>query len=218
MARYVFKSKKKLVRKYGPINGLPSNVKRTSRPGMHGRKRDPKQSEYGKGLFNKNKLRACFGISEKQFRNYFTEAVKAPDTGEALLQLLEFRLDNLVYRLGLAPTLPAARQMVVHGHIQVQKIFPKIEGEESKNEEEVFEKVDRPAYRVKVGQKIKFSAKIAKKLPPAVEQSIKETLRVDYVTFDADTNTGCFSRVPTEDEIPAPVEISKIIEFSSRRL
>ncbi|MDJ0625288.1 MAG: 30S ribosomal protein S4 [Candidatus Caenarcaniphilales bacterium] len=220
MARYVFKKKKKLVRRFGPINGLPSNVKRTTRPGMHGRKRDPKQSEYGKGLFNKNKLRACFGISEKQFRNYFAEAVKAPDTGEALLQLLEFRLDNLVYRLGLAPTLPAARQMVVHGHIQVQKLFPKPKDSEAekKEEEEIFEKVDRPAYKVKANQKIKLSPKILKKLPPAVEQSIKETLRVDYVAFDNATNIGCFTRVPSESEIPAPVEIAKIIEFSSRRL
>ncbi|MDX1920659.1 MAG: 30S ribosomal protein S4 [Candidatus Caenarcaniphilales bacterium] len=218
MARYVFKKKKKLVRRFGPINGLPSNVKRTSRPGMHGKKREGKQSEFGKGLFNKNKLRACFGISEKQFRNYFAKAVKAPDTGEALLQILEFRLDNLVYRLGLAPSLPAARQMVIHGHIFVQKLLPKDQQEEGKDQEIIFTKVDKPGYRVKAKQKIKLAAKLSKKLPPAVEQSIGNALRVDYVEFEESNFSGCFTRVPAGGEIPAPVEVAKIIEFSSRRL
>lgn len=216
MARYVFKNKTKLVRRFGPINGLPSNAKRTSRPGMHGKKREGKQSEFGKGLFNKNKLRACFGISEKQFRNYFAKAVKAPDTGEALLQILEFRLDNLVYRLGLAPSLPAARQMVVHGHIQVQKLLPKDSTEDKS--EVLYAKVDKPGYKVKAKQKIRLSPKISKKLPPAVEQSISNALRVDYVEFEESNSSGSFTRIPSGAEIPAPVEVAKIIEFSSRRL
>ncbi|HEY9886140.1 MAG TPA: 30S ribosomal protein S4 [Vampirovibrionales bacterium] len=215
MARYVFKKKKKLVRKYGPINGLPTSVKRTSRPGMHGKKREPKLSEYGKGLFNKNKLRACYGISEKQFRNYFAKAVKADDTGEALLQLLEVRLDNLVYRLGIAPTLPAARQLVVHGHIQVEKLAARKEGE---NAETVYEKVDRPSYNIAVGQKVKLSPKTKAKLPPMIEESLKNAERVDYIEFNESTLEGSFTRTPTATEIHAPVEVAKIIEFSSRRL
>jgi small subunit ribosomal protein S4 len=214
MARYVIKKPKKFVRKFGILSGLPTNIRRNSKPGMHGKKREGKLSEFGKGLFNKNKLRACYGISEKQFRNYFYEASKAIDKAEALLQSLEFRLDNLVYRLGLAPSLPAARQLVVHGHVQVQKISSSLaEGVV------VFEKVDKPAYQVKSRQKIKLSAKLAKKLPVAIEQSIANVQnRVDYVEFEADSFSGCFSRIPTATEIPVEVEVSKIIEFSSRRL
>jgi small subunit ribosomal protein S4 len=241
MARYIYKKTTKLVRKFGPINGLPANVKRASKPG--GKKKDGKLSEFGKGLFNKNKLRACYNISEKQFRNYFREAVKALDTGEALLQSLEFRLDNLVYRLGLAPTLISARQMVVHGHILVEKLKAqnklenapseeknnkKEEGkkkeeknkkEESSEKEEItFTKVDKPGYKVKHGQKIKLSKKLKNKMPAFIEQALQNPNRVEYVEFDENTLSGCFTRIPTAAEIPAQVEISKIIEFSSRRL
>jgi small subunit ribosomal protein S4 len=213
MARYIYKKTKKPVRKFGPINGLPTNVKRTSKPGMHGRKREGKQSEFAKGLFNKNKLRACFNISERQFRNYFENAVKSPDTGEALLQVLEFRLDNLVYRLGLAPTLPSARQFVVHGHIQVQKLSASEDGEA-----EVYETVNKPGYKIKAKQKIRLSPKTVKKLPPVVEESLKNANRVEYVEFDEKSYSGCFAKVPGAADIPAPVEIAKIIEFSSRKL
>lgn len=212
MARYVFKKKKRIVRKFGPINGLSPNVKRTGKPGMHGKKREGKLSEFGKGLFNKNKLRACFGISEKQFRNYFKKAVKKADTGESLLQGLEFRLDNLVYRLGIAPTLPAARQLVVHGHIQVAKLNPDQDGSL------IYESVDRPSFLVRAKQRVKLSPKTAKKLPLVIEQSLANAQRVEYVEFNSDDFSGCFTRIPSAAEIPAPVEIAKIIEFSSRRL
>lgn len=218
MARYVYKKTKRIVRKFGPISGLPSNVKRTSRPGMHGKKREGKQSEFGKGLFNKNKLRASFNISEKQFRNYFKEAVKAPDTGEALLQGLEFRLDNLVYRLNLAPTLTAARQLVVHGHIQVQKLSGLTDEQKAEGAETIFETVDKPGFKLKVKQKVKIAPKLAKKLPPAIEQATGNDNRVDYVEFDKALLGGCFTRIPAGGDIPVPVEIAKIIEFSSRRL
>jgi small subunit ribosomal protein S4 len=245
MARYIYKKTTKLVRKFGPINGLPANIKRPSKPG--GKKKDGKLSEFGKGLFNKNKLRACYNISEKQFRNYFREAVKAPDTGEALLQSLEFRLDNLVYRLGLAPTLISARQMVVHGHILVEKLKAqkpqlaenssaekedqnpkkedkkkeeknKKEEEQTQKEETTFTKVDKPGYKVKHGQKIKLCKKLKNKMPAFIEQALQNPNRVEYIQFDENTLSGCFTRIPTATEIPAQVEISKIIEFSSRRL
>jgi small subunit ribosomal protein S4 len=213
MARYVFKKKKRIVRKFGPINGLPANVKRTSRPGMHGKKREGKQSEFAKGLFNKNKLRACFGISERQFRKYFKRASKKTEaTGEALLHNLEFRLDNLVYRLGLAPSLPAARQFVVHGHIQVAKRTS------DENAEVIYQTVDRPGYEVKVKQRIRLAPKTAKKLPVVIEQSLANAQRVDYLQYDEKEIGGYFTKVPAETEIHAPVEMSKIIEFSARRL
>ncbi len=214
MARYVIKKKKKVIRKFGSVNGLPLTVNRTSRPGMHGKKREGKKSEYAKGLFNKNSLRASYGISEKQFRNYFTKAAKASDKGEALLQILEFRLDNLVYRLGIAPTLPAARQLVVHGHIQVEKLNKNTE----EKQERVFEKVDKPSYLVKVGQKVRLNPKTVKKKLIIIEEALAKAEYIDYVSFDKDNVEGCFARMPSESEIPSQVELAKIIEFSSRKI
>ena len=220
MARFVYKKKKKLVRKYGSINGLPYVVGRSGRIGQHARKREGKPSEYSIGLSNKNKLRACYGISEKQFRNVFAKAFKAADTGEALLQDLEFRLDNLVYRLGIASTLPAARQLVVHGHIQVQKNsnWKKRQQEEFKNLEIEFEKVDRPNYRMEVGQQIRLSKKTIEKKLPSVEESLSKAEHLEYVTFDPDTFTGCFNAKPAAGDIPTQVEVAKIIEFAARKI
>ncbi len=219
MARYVFKKTKRIVRKFGPVNGLnPLRGVRLGKPGKPAGKREGKQSEYGKGLFNKNKLRACYGINETQFRNYFAKATKAPDTGEALLQLLEYRLDNLVYRLGFAPTLPGARQLVVHGHIEVEhhRSFVQSNEEGAEQKERVFERVDRPSYRLKVGQRIRLCKKTAKKLPPMIEQSIKSVERVDYVNFDEDKLEGYLNREATGIDIKVPVELAKIIEFTSK--
>lgn len=221
MSRYVIAKRKKFIRKFGPLNGLPLIVNRTSRPGQHGKKREGKKSEFAKGLFNKNKLRACYGISEKQFRRCFVKAVKAPDTAEALLQTLETRLDNIVYRLGLAPTLTGARQLVVHGHVQVQKLCGKACSEnktEAKDEEIIFEKVDKPSYQVKVGQKIRLAPKTAQKKLPVVEVALSKAERIDYITFDAAKLEGYMNRMPSEQEIPNQVELSKIVEFSSRQV
>jgi len=222
MARYVFKKKSKLVRKFGPLNGIPS-AKKSSRPGMHGRKRESRQSEFGKGLFNKNKLRASWSISEKQFRNYFSKAIKSPDTGEALLQALECRLDNVVYRLGLAPTLAAARQLVVHGHIEVEALSPKKHSDQESStnqdkEQASFRKVDRPSFSVKPKQKIRLSRKTLKKKLPLIEDSVQDAERMDYINFDKETYSGYISRLPAATEIPAQVEIAKIIEYSSRNI
>ena len=213
MARYIFKKKKRVIRKFGPTNGLPLLVNRNSKPGQHGKKREGKKSEFYKGLFNKNKLRACFGILDSQFRNYFKKASKALDKGEALLQTLEFRLDNLVYRLGLARTLPAARQLIVHGHIEVEKLSKNSDQEENI----IFEKVDRPSYKISVGQKVRLRKKTVNKKLFAVEDSLSKAEYIDYVNFDKENLTGCFVRMPSEKEIPVDVEVSKIIEFSSRR-
>lgn len=220
MARFVFKKKKKLARKYGTISGIPHVVGRPGRIGQHSAKRGSKPTEYRIGLDQKNKLRACYGISEKQFINAFRRAFKAEDTSEALLQDLETRLDVLVFRLGLAPTMPAARQFVVHGHIEVQTRanLRYVNSDAGKGAELEYDKVDRPAYRVQAGQKVRLTEKSKSKNIPVIEESIAKAEHVDYVNFDKDKLTGCFTRIPTADEIPVEVEVAKIIEFSSRKV
>ena len=121
MARYIG-PKSKIARKFGePIFG-PDKVlsKKNYAPGMHGNNRRRKTSEYGIMLAEKQKAKYTYGVLEKQFRNVFEKADSAPGiTGEVLLQTLESRLDNIVYRLGIAPTRAAARQLVSHRHIVV---------------------------------------------------------------------------------------------------
>ena len=115
-------SKSKICRALGDIlQGLTNKtLEKPYRPGQHGQNRMSKPSDYKERLIEKQKLRYHFGLLEKQFQRYVSEAVrrKGP-TGENLISLLESRLDNVVWRLGLAPTIPAARQYVVHGHITV---------------------------------------------------------------------------------------------------
>ena len=122
------------------------------RPGQHGQNRASKPSDYKERLIEKQKLRYHFGLLEKQFKKYISEAVrlKGP-TGENLVSLLESRLDNIVWRLGLAPTIPAARQLVVHGHIMV-------DGE-----------VDRPSYQTSLNQVISIRQKSMDKAPKNAE-------------------------------------------------
>ena len=123
------------------LPGLTTKIRKDHRqhpPGVHGAGRRGKPSDYKIRLQEKQKLRFHFGVVEKQFRKYMSEAArrKGP-TGSNLISLLESRLDNVIWRLGFAPTIPAARQMVVHGHITLNG-----------------HKVDRPSYQVKLGMTI----------------------------------------------------------------
>lgn len=219
MARFVFKKKRKLTRKYGAISGLPYIVARPGRIGQHSQKRESKPSEYKLGLTNKNKLRACYGISEKQLRVVFARAFKARDTGEYLLQDLECRLDNIVYRLGLAPTLPAARQLVVHRHVEVQTISNWRDTQSADSEvQPEFAIVNKPNYRVKVGQRIRLTKKSVEKKLPFIEGIRPNNEGVEYVTFDASNFTGYINQMPVAADIPVQVEVAKIIEFLSRKV
>ncbi|MFS0864523.1 30S ribosomal protein S4 [Fredinandcohnia sp. 179-A 10B2 NHS] len=200
MARYTGPSWK-LSRRLGiSLSGTGKELeKRPYAPGQHGPNQRKKLSEYGLQLQEKQKLRHMYGMNERQFRNLFDTASKMKGIlGENFMILLESRLDNLVYRLGLARTRRQARQLVNHGHILVDGA-----------------RVDIPSYRVKPGQTIAVREK-SRNLS-AVKDAIEATTFVpDYVTFDADKLEGTFTRLPERSELPAEINEALIVEFYSR--
>ena len=174
------------------------NKKSTRNPGGNRRK---KISEYGAQLQEKQKVKFVYGVLEKQFRKVFEQASKMEDgtTGENMLKLLELRLDNVVFRLGLAKTRRMARQIVCHGHIRVNDI-----------------KVDIPSYQVKVGDKITL-----RKRSEEMEmfKSLREgtgSLIPKWLTFDAQNLTGTVAALPTREDIDLQVQENMIVEFYSR--
>ena len=182
------------------LAGKSALEKRPYPPGQHGQRR-AKISEYGMQLREKQKAKFMYGVSEKQFRNLFREAARRDgNTGEVLIQLLEQRLDNVVYRLGFATTRAFARQLVNHGHILVDG-----------------KRVDIPSYRVKPGQKIEVREKSKKN--PQILRSIELTNQtgiVDWVDVDKEKLFGIFTRIPQRDEIKIPVEERFIVELYSK--
>ncbi len=193
--------KDRLSRKYGELlSGMPSFElnKRPYPPGQHGLKRT-KNSEYGSLLQEKQKLKHCYGIAERQFRKYFAKAIKLKGpTGEVLIQLLETRLDSLVYRMGFAPTLAAARQMVTHGHVMV--------------DEKV---IDIPSYVVKPNNEISIRENIRSN--EVVKASMKNTPQVlDYISVQKEQFKGKLLQVPPRNQIPVTVSERLIVEFYSR--
>jgi len=168
-------------------------------PGQHGPNQRKKLSEYGLQLQEKQKLRHMYGLNERQFHNTFVKAGKMKGVhGENFMILLESRLDNLVYRLGLARTRRQARQLVNHGHILVDG-----------------RRVDIPSYIVKPGQTIAVREK-SRNL-----QIIKEAVELtnyipEYLSFDADKLEGTYTRLPERAELPAEINESLIVEFYSR--
>jgi small subunit ribosomal protein S4 len=176
--------------------------KRPNPPGQHGVKkgRRAKIGAYGSRLTEKQKLKAFYGVAERQMRRYVAEALrrKGP-TGTNLLQLLEQRLDAVVYRLGFAPTIWAARQLVGHGHVLVGG-----------------KRVDIPSYEVKRGDTINISEKMKRSRQMAVWAERGGILPPPYLELDRDTMTGRLVRPPERDEIPVPVDDRLIVEFYSR--
>lgn len=169
-------------------------------PGQHGELRR-KQTEYGKRLREKQKLRRIYNIREEQFVRYFEMVTKMPgNTGENFLQLLERRLDNVVYRLGFALSRNHARQLVVHGHITVNG-----------------ETVDIPSYLVEVGDVI--SVKEDMRDNPDIQRAVE--VRGDWtvptwLSRDTNTLTGQVLSLPTRDQIDVPVDENLVVEFYSR--
>lgn len=200
MARYTGPSWK-LSRRLGiSLSGTGKELeKRPYAPGQHGPNQRKKLSEYGLQLQEKQKLRHMYGVNERQFRRTFDIAGKMPGIhGENFMFLLESRLDSLVYRLGLARTRRQARQLVNHGHIEVDGA-----------------RVDIPSYRVKPGQTISVREK-SRNL-----DIIKEAIEVnnfvpDFVTFDADKLEGTFTRLPERSELSAEINEAFIVEYYSR--
>ncbi|CCY89249.1 30S ribosomal protein S4 [Mycoplasma sp. CAG:956] len=174
-------------------------AKRPYAPGIHGQDRRRKLSEYGVQLQEKQKVRFMYGLNEKQFAKTFKRATKmAGITGENLLQLLETRLDNVVYRMGMATTRRAARQIVNHGHITVNGI-----------------KVDIPSYTVKPGDVI--AVKEQSLDHPAIKAAVEATLnRPAYVEFDANKLTGKYLRYPDRSELNPDINEALIVEYYNR--
>lgn len=173
--------------------------KRPYAPGQHGPNQRRKLSEYGLQLQEKQKLRHMYGVNERQFRNLFVKAGKMKGVhGENFMILLESRLDNLVYRLGLARTRRQARQLVNHGHILVDG-----------------SRVDIPSYQVRPGQTIGVREK-SRNLD-IIKESVEANNYVpEYLTFDADKLEGTYTRLPERSELPAEINESLIVEFYSR--
>ena len=168
-------------------------------PGQHGQDRKGKLSNYGEQLKEKQKVRFMYGVNERQFKKTFTEAGKMKGVhGENFLKLLESRLDNVVYRLGLATTRRGARQLVNHGHITVNG-----------------NKVDIPSYRVAVGDVV--AVKENSKDHKAIKESLEKiTKRVEFVTFDDKKLEGKLVRLPERSELNADINESLIVEFYNR--
>ena len=162
--------------------------------------RRKKVSEYGAQLKEKQKVRFIYGVLEKQFRHYFEKASNMKGvTGENMLQLLELRLDNVVYRLGLAKTRRMARQVVGHGHIRVNG-----------------KKVDIPSYQVKAGDVITLRQR---SMESEMFKSLREGTSVllpKWLTFDVQNLTGTVAALPSREDIDYEVQENMIVEFYSR--
>ena len=199
MSRYTG-SKSKVSRRFGePIFGREKEIKRPNPPGQHGAKRKRKISEYGQQLLEKQKAKYIYGMREGQFRIFFERAMaKKGKTGDLLLQMCESRLDNVGYRLGIAPTRAAARQLVTHKHIVVDGKVLNI-----------------PSYIVKAGQTVGVREKDRQMI--AITSSLEHRpVSGSWLTWDATTMTGTFVQVPERAEIPENINEQAIVELYSR--
>ena len=201
MARYTG-PKSRIARRFGePIFG-PDKVldKRNYAPGQHGVNRRKKSSEYGTQLAEKQKAKYTYGVLERQFRLLFAQAQRAKGiTGEILLQLLESRLDNIVYRLGIAHTRAAARQMVSHCHITVDGKV-----------------VNIPSYQVKPGQVVAVREK-AKSLE-VIAASLEgfNHSKYSWLEWNEADKAGKYLNVPQREEIPENIKEQLIVELYSK--
>ena len=175
--------------------------KRNLPPGQHGKLRKAKLVGYGLQLREKQKVKRIYGVLENQFRRYFEMADRTRGiTGETLLQLLERRLDNVIYRLGLATSRPQARQLVRHGHFLVNG-----------------KKVDIPSYSMKQGDVITVLGRTQKN--PTLEHAMEEVKGrgiPEWLSFDPNSITGRIVSIPTREQINLPVQEQLIVELYSK--
>lgn len=200
MARYtgpVYKKSRRLG--FSILENGKELAKRPYAPGAHGNDKRRKSSEYGIQLAEKQKVRLMYGLNEKQFHKLFDKASKMEGpAGHNLLVLLESRLDNVVYRLGLANTRKAARQVVNHGHITVNGV-----------------KVDIPSYQVKVGDVVAVKENSLEH--PAIKAAVEACMsRPAFVEFDQKTMSGKLVRIPDRSELNAEVNETLIVEYYNR--
>ena len=201
MARYTG-PKSKIARKFGaPIYGEDKVLARKNfPPGQHGNSRRRKTSEYGNQLKEKQKTKYTYGVLERQFRNLFEKAARTKGiTGEVLLQLLESRLDNIAYRLGMAPTRPAARQLVLHKHVTVNG-----------------QVVNIPSYRVKPGDVVCIREN--DKSLEVVAESLNGFNHAKYpwLEWDATIMGGKYLHLPAREDIPEEIQEQLIVELYSK--
>ena len=201
MARYTG-PKSKIARKFGEaiFGDDKAFEKRNYPPGQHGNnRRRGKKSEYAIQLAEKQKAKYTYGILEKQFRNMFKRATAAPGiTGEVLLQLAESRLDNVVYRMGIAPSRSAARQLVGHRHITVNG-----------------EKVNIPSYQLKAGDVVGVREK--SKSLETISNSLDNARHVyEWITWNGEKMEGTFVSVPQMIQIPENINVQSIVELYSK--
>jgi len=201
MARYTG-PKSKIARKFrDPIFGPDKTLaKKNYPPGMHGpSKRKRKQSEYAVQLSEKQKAKYTYGILERQFRKMFEKAAAMKGiTGENLLMLCEARLDNVVYRLGVANSRAGARQLVSHKHIMVNG-----------------EVVNVPSYHLRSGDKVSIREK-SKSLTVIVSSLGSTTMKYDWLTWDNNTMTGTFISAPHREQIPENIKEQLIVELYNK--
>ncbi len=175
-------------------------AKRNFAPGQHGQSRG-RLSEFGLQLREKQKAKIAYGVLERQFEIYFNKALKAPGvTGDNLIRLLEFRLDNLVYRLGFAETRPQARQLVNHGFFEVND-----------------KKVDIASYSVRVGDVVKVrSTKANSAYIQSVKEKLKNTQVQDWLELNPKELSGKVLSIPTSEQIGNQINTQLIVEHYSR--
>lgn len=200
MARYTGPAYKKSRRLgFSTLENGKDLARRPYAPGQHGTDRKKKSSEYGIQLQEKQKMRFLYGLTEKQFKRTFEKAEKMNGiAGDNFFKLLESRLDNIVYRMGLSNTRRGARQLVNHGHILVNG-----------------KKVDIPSFQVKPGMTI--SVKESSLEHPAIKASLEaKVARPAYVDFDEKKMTGTYVRLPERSELTSEINESLIVEFYNR--
>ena len=202
MARYTG-PRTRISRRFGvPIFGNSKYLERRPYgPGVHGPKSRRKHSDYAIGLIEKQKLRYFYGLQERQFRNAYEKALRMRGvTGEKLLQILEGRLDNLVYHAGFALTRPAARQLVAHGHVKVNG-----------------RKVDVPSFAVKVNDVIEVrDHNVSKQLAAKNVEGSTSRVVPDWLSVDKTALKATLLREPSRDEINPIANEQAVVEFYSR--
>ena len=201
MARYTGPTSR-IARRFGePIFGPDKALaKKAYGPGQHGnQRRRGKQSEYGVQLMEKQKAKFTYGILEKQFSNLFKEALRRKGvTGENLLQICEMRLDNVVYRLGIAPTRRAARQLVTHKHITVNEA-----------------NVNIPSYALKVGDQVTVRAR-SKSLEIIINSITDSPSQMEWLEWNGETQLGKIIAAPERTQIPENIKEQLIVELYSK--
>ncbi|MCH5242816.1 MAG: 30S ribosomal protein S4 [Muribaculaceae bacterium] len=201
MARYTG-PKTKIARKFGEAIFGEDKVlqKKNYPPGQHGQNRRRKVSEYGIQLREKQKAKYMYGVLERQFRNLFDKAARTKGiTGEVLLQLLESRLDNVVYRLGIAPTRPAARQIVLHKHVTVNGKV-----------------VNIPSYQVKPGDVVAVREKSKSLEVIADALAGFNHSKYPWIEWDERVKGGKFLHMPERSDIPENIKEQLIVELYSK--